>query len=800
MSSLVPRLLGPKMLSFMGTAPILILEGARAVGKTHLVREVLERKQGFHYVDLSDEGELQQAHLDLAAWVRSLPLPTIIDEAQLVPGLPLELKKRVDALGAGTHFVLTGSAAIGRTGLGGADPLARRQLRLSLQPLTRWEVAGQSGSLVDALFDGAPEIGDYRQDDDLTILSHLRTGGFPRYVRPGGVLTSEAMRRGVRDDITAILSTSTSPALDFNVVKARELLDALTRSPGGIFNATALGRRLQIDRRTVDRYLDKLGELFLLQWLPNLATSPRRQDSSRAKIHPIDTSLSVESLERAGADVLAQREYFGQLLESHVSCQILAHSQWSKTEIDPFYWRDSSAKSPEVDLVLRALDGREVAIEVKSSDRISAKDFRGIEAFSASREMHRGYVFYRGDTVRQFGENVWALPFSALSHSDHFTSSTQTTLTSFPPTQEKAISEPTSRSPEETNYAGAVFLSYVHKDDAALKGRIVRFINDVAETYALLFGQEIRLFTDQKIAWGDGWKTRLDQELGEATIMIAAVTPRYLNSQACRDELLSFSAAAAREGTPGLLLPLMWVDIENNLNVAIEDPVRQRVLAHQYLDVSAARRIDPSSFEYETLTEDVARRLHESIERRFNAHYAGAPATSAPADGAALLDSFRDLELLAGPFAEEAAAFQQAFEAIGETFSSGPILTGTGDGDAIQAMKMFSAALEGPTQDLDRATATLSSAWAEFDTGISRIISLTPQLPSEVSAPLSQKLREMSNSFELEDASMEQFLSAVRAMSMVSKDLRPTAQALERAFNLVKGIQSSAQAWDNAIG
>lgn len=101
---------------------VAILEGARAVGKTALVRNELEPK-GFTYYSLTDPNTYEFAANNLMTWVNGLKLPAIIDEAQRLPDLTLAIKERIDRLSAsGPQVILTGSASINRKGLEGQDP------------------------------------------------------------------------------------------------------------------------------------------------------------------------------------------------------------------------------------------------------------------------------------------------------------------------------------------------------------------------------------------------------------------------------------------------------------------------------------------------------------------------------------------------------------------------------------------------------------------------------------------------------------------------------------------------------
>lgn len=416
MVDIIYRPIGDTLLASQDS-PVLILEGPRAVGKTTLAHAQLE-PAGYSYTSLADRGVYQFAAADPEGWLRRLPRPAVIDEAQLLPELPLVVKEHIDTLPAGNHYVLTGSASIGRTGLGGADPLARRASRFTMLPLTAWETAGLPGSVVDLLFDAQIRPVRLPALDDDALMADLAYGGFPAYTLARDRLSRRRLRERVASDTLAVLSASALPDMAINPTIALDALDALVRAPGAIFNASRLGQLLDLDKRTVNRYLGIFGRLFLVHWLPNLGTAPANQTHTRAKIHPGDTSLAVEALERAGTDPLATRELFGQLVESYVVNQLLAACSWAERATTAAYWRQAGSPVLEVDLVLDGFGGRRVGIEVKAASRVNPADLKGLRALRDRKGLDRGFVYYTGDEVRQLDDDMWALPVTTLRTTD----------------------------------------------------------------------------------------------------------------------------------------------------------------------------------------------------------------------------------------------------------------------------------------------------------------------------------------------------------------------------------------------
>ena len=69
------------------------------------------------------------------------------------------------------------------------------------------------------------------------------------------------------------------------------------------------------------------------------------------------------------------------------------------------------------------------------------------------------------------------------------------------------------------------FWSYVHADDAADDGRIVRLAKDVAAEFEMLTDEKIDLFLDKDaISWGEDWRNKLDDSLASIAFFIPVLT------------------------------------------------------------------------------------------------------------------------------------------------------------------------------------------------------------------------------------------------------------------------------------
>lgn len=86
MSAYFPRPIADSILQ--SKRKVVILEGARAVGKTMMSKHQLVSK-GFSYVSLADENTFALASTDLYGWLKNLSTPVVVDEAQRLPNIKL---------------------------------------------------------------------------------------------------------------------------------------------------------------------------------------------------------------------------------------------------------------------------------------------------------------------------------------------------------------------------------------------------------------------------------------------------------------------------------------------------------------------------------------------------------------------------------------------------------------------------------------------------------------------------------------------------------------------------------------
>ena len=126
------RNIKPLLEKALKRSPVVLLNGARQVGKTTLAREFM-RDSSYHYVTFDDEITYLAAKGDTTGFLTALPKPVIVDEVQRVPEIFLAIKRDTDSNRIAGRYLLTGSAnplLIPRLG----DSLAGRMEIVDLMP------------------------------------------------------------------------------------------------------------------------------------------------------------------------------------------------------------------------------------------------------------------------------------------------------------------------------------------------------------------------------------------------------------------------------------------------------------------------------------------------------------------------------------------------------------------------------------------------------------------------------------------------------------------------------------------
>jgi predicted AAA+ superfamily ATPase len=408
-----PRNLTALLREALDDRPVVLLNGARQVGKSTLVQSLTGNLTGMdraQYFTLDDATVLAAVTRDPAGFVAGLAGPVILDEVQRAPELFLALKAAVDRDRRPGRFLLTGSAnvyVLPRV----SESLAGRMEILTLWPLSQGEIEGRVEGFVDALFArtlAPPRVEPLERGE---LFERLIRGGFPELVDK----RSEARRRAwFNSYTTSILQRDVRDLTNIEDLAALpRLLSLLAARATTLLNYSELSRSSGIPASTLKRYFALLEATFLVLTVPAWSTNLSKRLVKSPKLLLNDTGLLASSLGLSQDRLAEDPGLAGPLLENFVLMEIRKQVSWSRTQPSLFHYRTQTGQ--EIDLLLEDPAGRIVGIEVKGST-VQEKDVRVLHdlAESLGERFVRGVVLYTGERAVPFSEKIFALPIQAL--------------------------------------------------------------------------------------------------------------------------------------------------------------------------------------------------------------------------------------------------------------------------------------------------------------------------------------------------------------------------------------------------
>jgi len=397
------------IINSLQTFPVVFINGARQVGKSTFVKELL-KKYHANYLTLDDITALAAATKDPVAFVENFSGPMALDEIQRVPEIFLSLKKIVDEKNRPGFFILTGSSNI-LTMPKIAESLAGRMVIHTLYPLSQREIKGQPENFIDLLFTNQQFSFSCPKFTAEELGKILVTGGYPRVIN----LAEAARQEWFASYVDAILQRDIRDLAQIEgLTELPHLLNLIAERAGNLSNIADFARVLKINSSTLKRYYNLLKMVFLVVELPAWHTNKAKTLVKSPKVFLNDTGLLCYLLRLNQTGLLADRTKMGHVVENFVVMELMKQVSWSNHRPQMYHFRTSQGS--EVDVVLEGANRKIVGIEIKSSAAVNSDDFKGLEKLKsiAQDDFLQGIVLYAGEHTISFGKNLTAIPFSVL--------------------------------------------------------------------------------------------------------------------------------------------------------------------------------------------------------------------------------------------------------------------------------------------------------------------------------------------------------------------------------------------------
>ena len=175
-----------------------------------------------------------------------------------------------------------------------------------------------------------------------------------------------------------------------------------------ILQKSDLARDAGLDHKTVNNYLKLLELIYQIRLLRPYSANINKRFVKSEKIFFTDSGILSFLLGIATQESFFQSSYKGIIFETFVFAELLKGLQYSLVPTRIFYYRTQDRR--EIDFIIER-DAGIIAIEVKCSKTIVKKDFKHIiDLKNFAPNFKRGILFYLGEKVLPFGEDIFAVP------------------------------------------------------------------------------------------------------------------------------------------------------------------------------------------------------------------------------------------------------------------------------------------------------------------------------------------------------------------------------------------------------
>lgn len=392
----LPRTLDPALREALRTAPVVLVDGPRGVGKTTSALRLAAAQ-----IMLPRDAPLLQ--VDAAGYLSALPAPVLIDEWQLAgTDLLWTIKEIVDADPTPGRFILTGSvepAAYGPT-----YPLTARAVRLVMRPMTQAELRGdgEAPGLLSRLLSGDDPVLGSRPGATFD-LSLLTQSGFPgTRSMPDAALFLEAY---------AALVSQRAGDEGRDASRLLRTMRVLAVLEGQALPDQRIWESADINKVTWKAYEDLLTRAHLAVPSPAFESNRLSRLTAYPKRFLADCALA---LSLAGLDrrALADPTVAGRYLESFVMQQLRPQVDLAGGVL--LHLRSAGGER-EIDAVVEV--GLDVfAVEVKLGSRPGPADARHLRWLrdELAERFRAGFVVHTGTETYLLDERIWALPVDAV--------------------------------------------------------------------------------------------------------------------------------------------------------------------------------------------------------------------------------------------------------------------------------------------------------------------------------------------------------------------------------------------------
>lgn len=342
------RILTNKIKSKLLPNKVVLLFGARRVGKTVLIRQIIQDFEG-RVLLMNGEDDNSIALLNERSisnyqnLLKEIDL-LVIDEAQNIPEIGQKLKLIVDEVDQ-IRIIASGSSSFDLNNKAG-EPLVGRNYTYLLFPFSQEELSASENLLETR-----------RKLESRLIYGTYPEVEFMKIDTDKGEYLKEMVNSYLLKDILSIEGIRNSG-------KIKELLRLIAFQTGNEVSYDGLAKQLSMSKNTVEKYLDLLSKVFIIFRLGAFSRNLRKEVTKAGKWYFYDNGIRNALI--SNFNPIALREDIGKLWENYLISECMKNKYFTAKSSDFFFWRTFDGQ--EIDLI-EEYNGQISAIEFKYSEK-----------------------------------------------------------------------------------------------------------------------------------------------------------------------------------------------------------------------------------------------------------------------------------------------------------------------------------------------------------------------------------------------------------------------------------------------
>ena len=318
---MIPRIIQQEIEKNLFKNKVLLLIGARQIGKTTLLKQVLQNCTEKSLWLNADESDIKRKLENATTSTQLLQLfgnakLIVIDEAQQVEDIGLKLKLVIDT-NPELQIIATGSSAFELLQKSN-EPLTGRKKEYHLYPISFSEMISHTSLLTEQRL----------------LENRLIYGSYPE------VINNPGNEKEVLKEITN--SYLYKDVLRYDGIKKASLIDkllvALALQVGSEVSYNELAKTIgNINSTTVEKYIDLLEKAFVIYKLPALSRNLRNEIKKGKKIYFYDNGIRNAIINNFNP--LALRNDKGALWENFLISERMKKNSYAKHYCNTYFWR-----------------------------------------------------------------------------------------------------------------------------------------------------------------------------------------------------------------------------------------------------------------------------------------------------------------------------------------------------------------------------------------------------------------------------------------------------------------------------